>query len=442
MYTEARENLQVHLQAGAAGRVRPGDRQRKPRRCIHPARTVAKWLALLIWLACRGEAAQPTVIMLSWDGTRHDYPERAQTPALDRMEREGARASGLVPVFPSNTFPNHVSLATGAHVDRHGIVGNQFVDRASGKQYDYSEDASWIEAEPLWIAAERQGVRAATFFWAGSETEWRGRSAHYRKRFDDQVPESAKVDQILAWLDLPEPERPHLILSWWHGCDQVGHHLGPDAPQIAEQLAQQDAELGRLIAGLDARGAWRDTTLLVVSDHGMAAASEPIDPAARLRDAEIRAEMISGGGMAHIALEDPSRLADALAALGDLPHVRAYPSAELPAQLRARYPSRSGDITVLTEPPYVFRREPNGAGTPADPPRARPVSGVHGYDPERPEMAAIFYALGRGVAPGTRLGRPLTIDIAPTVAHLLHIDPPMQSEGRALPELRSSPSVP
>ena len=113
--------------------------------------------------AAAADAAAPIVIVLSWDGMRHDFPERADTPALDRMERDGARGT-LVPVFPSNTFPNHVSLATGTHPDRHGIVGNRFTDRERGR-YSYSSDASWIQAEPVWIAAERQGVRAATFFW-------------------------------------------------------------------------------------------------------------------------------------------------------------------------------------------------------------------------------------------------------------------------------------
>ena len=138
------------------------------------------WLALLaiaLGLGCASTAAQetepPVVILLSWDGTRHDYPERAQTQALARMQREGARAERLVPVFPSSTFPNHVSLATGTHVDRHAIIDNRFTDR-SGRTFEYSNDASWIEAEPLWIAAERQGVRAAVFFWVGSESDWRG----------------------------------------------------------------------------------------------------------------------------------------------------------------------------------------------------------------------------------------------------------------------------
>jgi len=259
--------------------------------------------AALSAYAHAGESGEPTVIVLSWDGTRHDYPDRAPTPALDRMAREGLRASRLVPVFPSNTFPNHVSLATGSHPDRHGIVNNSFVDAERGR-YTYSGDASWIDAEPIWVAAERQGRRAATFFWVGSETDWRGRSASYRRTpFDERIPESEKVDQILAWLDLPTHERPRLILSWWHGCDDVGHASGPAHADVETRLRAQDAELARLVTDLDARDAWSHTSLLIVSDHGMAEVSEMIDAQRVLEGAGIELEHpLTSGGMAYVEL--------------------------------------------------------------------------------------------------------------------------------------------
>ena len=59
------------------------------------------------------------------------------------MRVEGLRAERFVPVFPANTFPAHVSLATGTYVDRHGIVGNVFRDLERGR-FSYSNDASWI----------------------------------------------------------------------------------------------------------------------------------------------------------------------------------------------------------------------------------------------------------------------------------------------------------
>jgi predicted AlkP superfamily pyrophosphatase or phosphodiesterase len=375
-------------------------------------------------LTCAAAPPQPTVIVLSWDGARFDALERASLPGLARLEREGARAAALVPPFPSNTFPSHVTLATGTHPDRHGIVGNEFLDPERG-EFDYDNDASWIEAEPLWVAAERQGVPTATFFWVGSETPWRGVAATHRKTpFSSKVPESEKVDQILAWLDLPGPERPRLILSWWHGADRKGHRRGAEHRDVTRALEQQDAELMRLLAGIDARGLWPATTLIVVSDHGMVSTEQALDPEGALDDADVEARVIAGGGMASVHLDAPADLETARKALALLPGVTVFARDELPEHLRARHP-RMGDLILLTSPPAQFaplRLRRLGLG----------ARGTHGFDPSaHEEMHGIFLALGLGVAPGTRLPRLHAVDLAPTVAALLGIDPPAQSEGQA-----------
>jgi predicted AlkP superfamily pyrophosphatase or phosphodiesterase len=402
-------------------------------------RRVIRGVSLLaLTLAAPISWADPaTVIVLSWDGTRHDYAARANPPALERMAKSGARAERLIPVFPTSTFPNHVALATGAHADRHGIVANSFVDDARG-EYRFPDDASWIDAEPLWAAAERQGVKAAVFFWVGSETDWRGRGASLRRTpFDGSVPEALKVDQILAWLDLPAAERPRLIMSWWHGCDGAGHAGGPNAEEISPQLERQDAELARLLKGLDARGAWAHTTLLIVSDHGMAEVSDWIDPIPALEDRGIPARLISGGGMGFVRLANPAQADAALAALAEVPHLRAYRSEELPAELRAYRRGRTAHLTLVTEPPYALAH-PTAAESLAwkAGQLAGRVRGGHGYRPDHPDMGGIFYALGRGVPRGATLPPVRAIDVAPTVARLLGIDPPQSSEGEALEALR------
>jgi predicted AlkP superfamily pyrophosphatase or phosphodiesterase len=378
--------------------------------------------------------------MLSWDGIRFDYLDRAETPALDRMRGEGVEAESLISVFPSSTFPSHVSLATGTYPDRHGIVGNVFRDRDRGI-YRYSDDASWIEAEPVWVTAERQGRRAAAFFWVGSDTDWRGIGPTYRKTpFDESVPESEKVDQILEWLDLPEGRAPALIVAWWHGCDAVGHKWGPENRRIADQLQRQDRELARLLEGLDARDAWSTTTLLIVSDHGMAEADQAIDLRSFLETEGVRAQVINGGGMAHVYLETPADRKRVLEILGGLTGVRAYAGDSLPPHLRAYHPSRTGDIVALTEPPYLFEHlrgwERFKVGTWR---RLRGPTGAHGYDPELEKMRAVFLAMGRGVRPGTRLGPQRAVDVAPTVTRLLGIDPPLHSEGHPIPGIRAAP---
>jgi predicted AlkP superfamily pyrophosphatase or phosphodiesterase len=376
--------------------------------------------------------AAPIVIVLSWDGVRHDYLDWAQLPALTRVERDGVRAERLIPPFPSLTFPSHVTLATGTYPDRHGILANNFWD--GERRFRYSNDANWLEAEPLWVAAERQGVPSAVFFWVGSETDWHGRGARYRKSpFDPEIGEAEKVDQLLAWLDLPEAERPRLLMGWWHGTDHVGHRRGPHRADIVEQLATQDAQLLRLLQGLDERGLWARTTLLIVSDHGMALATRKLDPGTALGAAGIEARVTRAGGAAFVYLADTAKLELARAALETLDDASVYARDEIPERLRVRHARRTGDLLLVAHPPAMFARV--SATDSALLSVARLFgrgAGMHGYEPDNPDMGGIFLASGRGVPAGARLGPVRAIDVAPTVAALLGIEPPAQAEGRTV----------
>jgi predicted AlkP superfamily pyrophosphatase or phosphodiesterase len=385
-------------------------------------------LLFLVAFATLAWAEPPSVIVISWDGVRHDQPASTPLPGLERMAREGARAERLIPVFPSLTFPSHVSLATGTYPDRHGIVSNVFRDRERGS-FDYTNDASWLLAEPLWATAERQGVPAATFFWVGSETPWRGTGARYRKApFDREVPETAKVEQILAWLDLPAAERPRLIMSWWRGSDRAGHRHGPDSEEVLQALRNQDERLVELLAGIDARGLWQDLTLLVVSDHGMSLATQGIDLEAALAEAGAQGEIVASTASAHVFLEAPEQASAVARALGAHPEVDAYPAEALPSALRLGPRQRLGDVVCITRPPNTFR-----AGALERAMRAFGLGvGSHGYAPEHPDVHGIFHALGRGVAPGSRLASARAVDVAPTVAAWLGISPPEHSEGNAI----------
>jgi predicted AlkP superfamily pyrophosphatase or phosphodiesterase len=320
-----------------------------------------------------------------------------------------------------------VSIATGTYPDRHGIVDNEFFDRERGA-FDKQNDADWIEVEPLWAAAERQGVPAAAYFWVGSETAWHGVAARHRMApFDSSVPEKRKVEQILAWLALDPPQRPRLVMSWWHGTDRTGHLHGPDDPAVARDLAAQDAELAKLLAALDEREAWSETTLLVVSDHGMTEAREAVPLRATLAAAGVSARIFGSGAVAQVFLADPAQRARAESALAPLAGVRVWRGDALPDALRLRNPKRTGDLVVAASPPYALSESPLTERA------ARALAGskrgLHGYDPSLPDMGGIFFALGRGVPAGTRLPPVRAVDVAATVARLLAIAPPAGSEG-------------
>jgi predicted AlkP superfamily pyrophosphatase or phosphodiesterase len=240
--------------------------------------------------------------------------------------------------------------------------------------------------------------------------------------FDTNVPESQKVERIVAWLDLEGEKRPRLIMSWWHGSDHAGHLLGPDHPRVAEALEQQDRALARLLAALDERAAWPHTTLLIVSDHGMASVDTAVDLRAELRARGLAAAVVPGGGMAHVYVDEPAQRERVRAALDALEGVTAVEGEALPEGLRAFFPGRTGEVVALTAPPRTFRSSGERSGG----------FGAHGYDPARSDMGGILLALGRGVPPRANLGQPRSVDVAPTVARLLGIDPPRDCEGEPI----------
>lgn len=390
---------------------------------------------IALFVAPATVGAAPLVIVMSWDGMRYDYPDRAAFPGLTRMQREGLRAERLIPGWPSSTFPGHVTLATGTWAGTHGIVDNEFLDRTRGR-YAYSSDASWLDAEPLWITAERQGVHAATYFWVGSETDWHGQHQQYRiAPFNGETPENVKVDQMLAWIDLPADQRPGLIMAYWHGADTVGHRRGPENEAVVEQIFEQDAQLVRLLDGIDARHLWDETTVILVSDHGMTALHGFFDLAGLLTEHGYPSRVFGGPGVAHVFLNEVSQLDGAFALLSAHKPLQVYRGSELPERFHLSAKDRVGDLVVVSDPslPLAYPEWWIRTAYAVLGPVAGIYPGSHGFDPSLPEMGAMFMMMGRGVQKGARIGTVPMIDIAPTVARLLNIEPPLQSEGQPVP---------
>lgn len=377
-----------------------------------------RWIGALIGALLLGCGAAPKpapanrrVVVLSLDGFRHDYPERAPTPTFDRLAREGARADRLTPPAPSLTFPGHASLATGVRPPRHGILANRFHDRARGN-YAYEDDPSWYEVPPLWIHTTRLGLRTHVYHWVGSGGAWRGTEPAAWFPFE-KIPDDRKIDQILAWLQAPVAERPRLVMSYLAGCDHVGHEHGPASPEITACVAETDARLGRLVAGL---AALEDpATLVVVSDHGMTATTAEVNPLPAFAGLEPAPRVVIQGPIAHVYLAPGQDVEAAAAKAATLPHTRvARPTGT------ARHPTRTGDLVLHADFGVIYRAPRPG--------QAR-LPGHHGGDPEQADMGAVFFAWGSGIRPGAAPKRPRAIDLVPTVCALLGVAPPDGVEG-------------
>jgi predicted AlkP superfamily pyrophosphatase or phosphodiesterase len=375
-------------------------------------------------------AAPAPLLLVSIDGFRWDYLDRFPAPNLRRIASEGFAARALVPVFPSKTFPNHYTIVTGLHPERHGIVDNTMADPALGRfslgDRASIEDGRWWGGEPLWVTIERQGLRSATCFWPGSEAEIRGVRPTYWMRYDVHLAGAERVRIVLDWLDLPADRRPSFLTLYWSDVDSAGHQSGPDSAQTGAAIERVDGWMGTLLQGLEQRGLYDRVNLLVVSDHGMASTPEAqtlyLEDYVDLDGVEIT------GGTPTLLLGPPEARVDAVRRALE----RAHPALSVwrreltPRRWRFRDHPRIPPLVVAVDEGWNLRARRREA--PSPPPSAPPL-GMHGYDPRLPSMHGILIGHGPGLAAATRVGRVENIHLYALMCHLLGVEP-AENEGR------------
>ncbi len=220
-----------------------------------------------------GPASAPILILVSFDGWRADYINRFPVANLKALAARGVRATALISSFPSLTFPNHYTIATGLYPAHHGIVANVMTDPWIPKRFTMSAetatDPAWWGGEPIWVTAVRQGRRAATMFWPGSELAIGGVRPTFWEPYKKELKSADRVVEALTWLALPESERPSFVTVYFDEVDSAGHDHGPDSPELRAAALHLDAALGELVAGVRRLGLEDRTTFVIVSDHGM-----------------------------------------------------------------------------------------------------------------------------------------------------------------------------
>jgi alkaline phosphatase D len=371
--------------------------------------------------------ARHYVVLVSLDGFRYDYAQKYGAKNLLAIAKAGASApEGMVPSYPSITFPNHYTLVTGLYPEHHGIVANSFYDPVGKARYSYTDPASvtdggWYGGTPLWVLAEQQGVRAACFFWPGSEAAIQGVRPSYYMHFDSRFPDEKRIEQVVEWLKLPPGQRPHFITLYYAEPDHSGHEFGPDSPEVRDAVRHVDSLVGELRRDLDALHLPID--LIVASDHGMARVQGgwiDLDRYADLSNFETDGALLYAKG-------DPAE-AEAAAEKAYRQFLKksdsrfmVYRRAKVPAALHFNDNPREGDPVVVPTGPYLIRAHAPDAGRPE---RPAPL-GMHGYDPATMrEMRAVFYAEGPDIRPGTAVKPFENVNLYPLVAHILGLDPP------------------
>jgi len=358
----------------------------------------------------------PYVIMLSIDGYRHDYNKIYSPPTLLQIQQYGASAEGLIPVFPTKTFPNHYSIATGLTAESHNLVANRFYNKLSKEVYKLSdrnavEDGKWYGGEPIWITAKKQGMITASYFWVGSEANISNMRPDYYKRYNHSTPNEVRVDQVIDWLELPEEKRPNLILMYFSDVDSAGHKYGPKSLEVKEAVFHIDEMIKRLQKGIIKTNL--PVNLVIVSDHGMTEIGK--NHLIYLNDIikkNKKIKILGRGSHSNIYIEDKKLLEETYNKLKKAKHLDVYKKNEVPKRLSYSKSNMIGDLVISVHPPYYMFLSKG---------KKKIKGGTHGYDIKySKDMNGIFYAKGPNIN-SKKIDSFSNIHIYPFIAELLNL---------------------
>lgn len=427
--------------------------------------------------------ATPRTLVISIDGFAAFYwrDPGARMPNLRRLAERGAVAAGMETVFPSTTWPTHVSLVTGVRPDVHGVVGNHVLNRATGRAEDLTGDpiydaADLIRVPTFYDRAHAAGLRVTAVDWPATR---HSRSFHFSLPFfkDQRVFEAHTepavwrelgelgypMDRQGEWAQLPKRflkdamvadvaghvihrHAPDLSLVHFLCVDSLQHLHGPRSPEAYWAIQYVDGLIGRVLATLpDPEG----TNVFVVSDHGFLRVTREIRPNVRLRKlglleadgegriARAHARVVMNHGAAYVYVSegaDRETIAREVAAeLEKLPGVAAVWTSDQYGALGLPRPTEHrqvGDVLIEAAEGSLFVDTPLG-----DEESDRPHHlGTHGQRGSYPDNHAFFLAAGPAIRRGLEIPLIRNRDAAPTIASTLGLDMG-RIEGRTLDEI-------
>ncbi|RYC56248.1 hypothetical protein CHU98_g9970 [Xylaria longipes] len=405
-------------------------KKRRWRKWVFIYTTIAVAFALLVLLAWklsvdkkRSTATQlrsngtalfaPTTLIISLDGFRADFLTRGLTPRLNAFIKEGVSPLYMTPSFPSVTFPNHYTLATGLYPESHGVVGNTFWDPALQAEFYYTDpkrslDPKWWGGEPFWVTAELQGLRSAVHMWPGSEAHIHNMDPTFLDRYNGDEALPKKVDRILEFIDKPglenpqvdEQLRPQLIAAYVPNVDAIGHLYGPNSTEIQATISAVDDMLDGLFHGLEKRNLTDIVNVIIVSDHGMA--TTDVSRMIQIEDLVdiTKVEHLDGWPLVGIRPKKPEDLQvlyeQAATKVKSNPNFDVFlKDKDMPERFHFSNNDRIAPLWIIPKTGWAIVEKAEFNIQEA---KAKNISyhprGLHGYDHEHPLMRAIFVARG------------------------------------------------
>ena len=374
---------------------------------------------------------KPYVILISLDGFRWDYVEKYVPPHLTNLINNGVKAESLIPSFPSKTFPNHYTIATGMYPDKHGIIGNSFYSNKKKLIYkigdrEMVEDGAFYGGDPIWVQADKADMVSASYFFVGSEADIQGIRPTYYKVYDGKIKNKTRVAQVIDWLALPEKERPHLITLYFSDMDDVGHKYGPNnEKELKKALFDLDENLGALFKGTQATGL--SINIIIVSDHGMTELSTSnLIPTESIENDSLFSA-IDNGAIVNIHPKKGVEIDTVFKFLKQKEaHFKVYRTEDTPGFEYKPKNKDWGTFQLLPDFGYYFNKRKRIASIHKN--NIKRI-GVHGYDPKYEDMHGIFYANGPAFKKAYEVPSLKNIHIYPLICEILELEIPDTIDG-------------
>lgn len=362
---------------------------------------------------------KPYVILISIDAFRWDLADKYQAKNLIKLRESGVQAEFLKPSYPSLTFPNHYTIATGLYPSHHGVVDNIFYDKARNITFRRADkkmavDSSWYNGKPLWVLAEQQKMLSAIFYWPGSEISTEGIKPTYLYNYSEIIPVDRRIEIVKNWLELPSEKRPHFIALYFPQVDKAAHAHTADSEETRAAVQIVDAAVGKLFAVAEKTGL--PVNFIVLSDHGMAAIDNnntiPLPKAIDLDHFIVP----PGNAILHVYAKDKQYIKPTYRALrAEAKDYNVYLSKNIPKAWHYNKKedtyNRIGDMILVPRLPKVFSIM-----------GIKPDIGQHGFDPAVKDMQAIFYAWGPNFKSGLKIPAFENVNVYPLIAKILGLN--------------------
>ena len=387
-------------------------------------------LIIILYAVLSYSQSQPYVILISFDGYRWDYINRGITPNINLLIDHGVKASSFKPVFPTKTFPNHLSIITGLYSENHGIIFNNFKNPFNGRVYRIGDslevkDSRWYKGEAFWETARRQGITTASYFWPSSDINLEYSRPDYFHHYDHERPYDVRVNGVLDWLILPYDQRPHFITMYFDLTDGVGHKFGPNSPEIDIAISSLDSTLGNLLSGLEEIQMRDSVNIILVSDHGITEVHfEKIINVEEMLEGYQFVPSNSGSSMMISADDGEIEKIYSLLKKNEN-HYKVYLKNDIPPYYHFSKSPMISEILLIAEMGWAVITNKNLKWM-----KPEKYNGNHGYDNHHMDMHGVFIAAGPQFKNNYETGTINCLDVYPLLCKIFNIIPNNNIDGK------------